>query len=462
MMDPWTVAIVLIEGITLFFLLQLSIAFGYLFFYRRKRVGTEASSLNLNVQRGGAKVRREANFQESVESIKGSIKEAEASPDDPERRQDEDPELEQERWNLPGFLSMQNVHPPEALVRPDFPLIFSSEERDAPGSPHEDRLEFFAFRDFPEDIHSFSDIEVFCKQFLRETEVWYPDANATIYLVGNGNAFRPVLEKRRSLYLSGDAIEDELPTDVAGRIFGGNPVLDDEGNTLYFPMLSNTVVIGVLKISSEGSLYNRDRMADAWMGIKRFSAFLYHAKLFEQVTKDAQSTLYNGMQFQKDLKETAQMREYFHVPFHLLLLQFRWKKQTEPGFTGVSLRAFFSEGKYYRISKDVYAILSPFTSGEKFQHTMVQYYEYLKSADIRMIAAGGSVLRFDIARDSDWFRRARMSLQESRQSSFPSLVLDEGNEMGIRTLPLVLSYETENEPPHRDKNYNASAKVRMS
>ncbi len=339
--------------------------------------------------------------------------------------------LEQERWALPGFLSIR-------------PVIIDSSDINTPAEQYQHSYKkgtlfnhyTYRFEDLPSNGMVFSDVEAYCRSLLDATENWgFREERVTLYLINQRQEYHPILQRKGSVYISGEAIQKKMPEYIVGRLSAEIPVLDNEGHTLYLPLFSSAGNLGALAVYSSAPMFNQTHIDRAWNDIRKYGEFLYQARAYEQFTKDPVSTLYNGMQFHTDLGDTVFKRESFRQPPVLLLIKFSDGCDAENmSIPGMILRSSFPrEFRLYRIACDVFAVMGP-DPGESGMANLVDKYRINLSQSGRIVfSTGACVLTLDIADSDSWFRQAGLALEECSDHS--DLMLVYRSQSGVLQFP---------------------------
>lgn len=322
---------------------------------------------------------------------------------------------EQERWNLPGFLSI-----PAPKVDLSGAMNTGVFEKDPMNLPVKSSLfdhTFYSFYDFPRDPSVMLDLESFSRRFLKELEELYHDSVNTLYLKNHKGNPEAVLQLRGNTFVYGDGMENvSFEDDVRERIMAGNMAIVDNGYTAHFPMITPGGIVGMVRIRNKHSLFDRERLNHIYRKINKFSTFLYQSRIFESASTDPDSSLENGILFHRELLRIFIRQEQYAVYPMLLLIQLKSNhtmSRSDINYFGAALRLLFGE-QYtaYRIALDVCAVLGPEISSEELGDAMERLRESLKeiSADFY---SGAAVLNESYGEARQWFDRASRALQES-------------------------------------------------
>lgn len=325
-----------------------------------------------------------------------------------------DSNLEQERWDLPGFLSLMPVVSDSRDIRFDTDL-FSGSSGESGESLFNFRL--YSFSELPENFSVLTDVEAYCRHLLESVSSWgFDEERATLYLLNRNGEFRSVLQRKGHVFVSGDVLEPWLPEEIRGRLTGEVPVSNEDGTVLYFPLSACVGILGALRVDSLTPMFSKEKINTAWNHMRKYGEFLYQARAYEQFTTDPESTLNNGMRFRNDLRDAFNRRDgMVHSPV-LILIQFN--DSCDGGIMsvrGMTLRNILgSTFKLYRIAKDVFALISSDPGSDVLLNCMRRYELALELLGHSSIRTGAAVVSPDVTDVDSWFRYAGLSLEEAR------------------------------------------------
>ena len=327
-----------------------------------------------------------------------------------------DPELEQERWYLPGFQALDTFVPEKV-------------ELDRLGFGDTDRGEFlfimqnYRFDDNPDFPGKLADLDGFAKAFLRRLSDQFVPEEVLLFLRNNRGRYRARLQLRGTTFVSGAALENGENGDLDEAIFKelneGHSVFQGEGRTIYFPVLSARGMIGVLRYTGVRALYKKDELARLWTQIKKFGDQLFQARVYEQTAVDQTSTLLNGLQFHNDLKYEFHLKNILQNRRGLGLIAFgdetRSARPADMRIPGLALRGLLPEKFHnYRIAADVFAFIGPALSASELEEYCAEYLAYLRKYREIDIAVGYALLEDWMGTAQEWFDSALAAQTRAR------------------------------------------------
>ena len=341
-------------------------------------------------------------------------------------RQDE---FHQERWNLPGFLSL----PPFIKALP------------IPEGTFQPRT--YNFISTPRDPAFFLDLETFGIEFLSTLERYFPDSRRILYLTDRQGEYTPVLGALGKLRISGEALHMEKPDPEAlERLRSGKTVLFEDGCGVIYPLESEAGLLGALWIESGENLFDEEVLSRGWSEIRRFSTFLIQAKVYEQAVTDQETTLASGFRFHEDLVQAvARRRLWKKVPS---LYLGKWnvaelpeeERRKQSGRIGIDLRNRRPpEFAFYRIATDVFAILGPELGSRELKEFFQEIQGIFQKSPLQLKGLGGSDLAFDLGSAREWFRRAGLALDESERRKGKQMVVYRDTVREITLVPENIS-----------------------
>ncbi len=318
--------------------------------------------------------------------------------------------LEQEYWGLPGFQSL----PP--AVEDISPALRSLAEGFLREQSHIFGWQWYRFAELSTYPGSISDIEFFAKSLLSVTMERLYSLRATLYLLDQRGNYQAVLQKRGNIFVSGVKENIAVPEKtLIGRLKAGNYVLLNNGLDIFFPLPARGAMLGFLHLNRETVLNGPLQLRKVWQEICRYGELLWQARLYEQATSDPQSTLLNGMSFQKDLYQCAIMQGGLAIPLELTLIKFH---NREPGrfmrLYGSSLRQVFPlSARLYRIALEVGAVLNyQLPRGELARR--IQKLTALIDQKTE-ISIGSASWHSTMQSPNEWFRQAASALEQSER-----------------------------------------------
>ncbi|MCB1309196.1 MAG: hypothetical protein KDK30_13480 [Leptospiraceae bacterium] len=373
-------------------------------------------------------------------------------------------EFEQERWSLPGFQSV--MHPLRRRIQAE-EMDFTDRHyaHHGQGEGFDNASSLFDFRyyrfyentDYPANI---SDLESFARSFLQTVIDRLGPSDATLFLRNRRRQFHPVLRKTGNVFISGAALhanpethadhsveqdhpdaadsisgkdqsrkyklrstppghrphdDNRVPDAVIRQLEKENFVVLEEGRLLYFPLPSRQGMLGLLRFRSERPLYNQKALAATWYEIRKFGESLFQARVFEEATVDAESTLANGMCFARDLKNDFALRTDVRFTRELILMRFHGRSNPEAvRLYGLALRAYFPYPmRLYRVAADVFAVIAAEIPESELERTIGEYLAYVREDSAVDITVGCALLDEDVISPDDWFGRAGLALEEA-------------------------------------------------
>ncbi|MBX7059816.1 MAG: hypothetical protein K1X75_17265 [Leptospirales bacterium] len=323
----------------------------------------------------------------------------------------EDAAVEQERWNLPGFLAV--MAPVRTRLAPETQDFAAAVLRQPAGESLFD-FRYYDFVDSGEFLESVSDLESFARSFLSSVSSALQDCDSLLFLRNRLGDMAPCLEKRGSVFVSGAALEDEhLERDCLTQLEAGRYVALEDGLRLVFPLPSHRGLIGALRFSSRRPLFRPEELALAWFRIRKFGEWLLQAAVFEQATVDRQSALNNGMTFHRDLRHEFALRDSLRERRELSLVQFL-KGGGQTLWRGLQLRRRFGDRRLYRIAADVFALLGPQSMEGEIDRRFSEYLSDLGERETVELQIGCAILEDDVESPLEWFRRAGAALEQAR------------------------------------------------
>lgn len=345
----------------------------------------------------------------------------------PEQTSDEDGtdqyvwEFKQERWNLPGFLSVINP------VGNDFyaqePESWQQYFRNPVANENNYRktsyfdFQFYRFESMPEYPEFLLGVERFSRIFLQKIVDIASELEVTLYLKNRKNNFDPVLSKKGNLFVSGDAIDHgQTPAEILQELHKHCYVLQNEGKDIYFPLPTRKGVSGVIHCKSGSPLYNKNLLSRLWFEIRKFGESLYQVKVYEQATIDPVSCLGNGMSFYKDLEVNFHLKKEVIHKRQLSLIQFIHQESSDQmHWIGPALRAHFHASiQIYRLADDVCALLGPNIPEEIFSTRVAELVDFITSYHPCEFSIGIALLENEVSSPNEWFSHAAAALGESR------------------------------------------------
>ena len=356
-----------------------------------------------------AGIARDARREQSPEAEKATEQAEENSA-----RGDSIPlEFEQERWNLPGYLSLSDVVPTPPGVG-DLDFTGGGAGSLFVGKSLFDRAHYRLDQGGWND--AMGDLESLAREFMTDLGDRFSPSRVLLYLRNRRNRLYPLLMSQGNVFVSGTFIDRENPpADVIEKIQEGQCVVAEDGRSLHLPVPCRAGLLGVVHVTGENSLYNRENLAAMWALTRKFGEQLYQAKIFEQAAMDGESTLNAGMSFHRDLRHEYSLQSEIAGKRGLLLIQFQGAGDPVHMRTlGLALRALFSDReRLYRVALDVFAVLGPAMDDETLERRVVDYLNYVRNHQNVSVSAGYALLEGETLSPSDWFQSAARALEEA-------------------------------------------------
>lgn len=328
----------------------------------------------------------------------------------PKKEENGDPAVEQERWNLPGFLAaMSPVRTRLPLEKIDLSAVMRHESGESLFD-----FRYYDFLDSGEFLESVSDLENFARAFLSSVSSGLEQAGAVLFLRNRSGQMAPCLEKRGDVFISGAALDGEsLSAECLRHLEGGRYVALEDGLQLVFPLPSTRGLAGAVSFRSDRPLFKPEALARTWFRIRKFGEWLWQATVFEQATVDRDTSLNNGLLFHRDLRVEFSLRGMVREPRELTLLQFL-DASGDWLWRGVQLRRHFGDRRLYRIAGDVVAMLGGEQDAESIDLRFSDFLRDLREQEAVDVCIGSAALDDDVASPLEWFRRAGAALEDAR------------------------------------------------
>ncbi len=323
-------------------------------------------------------------------------------------------EYEQERWNLPGFLSAlapirRRLNAAEFDPAAQF-------ERALDASDGLFNFRYYRYHDAPGFPDNAADLESFSKSFLNATLDAAGRGEATLYLRTRSGRYRACLRRLGGVYISGAALqESELSPHIIRRFEEGKYLALEDGCTLYFPVPSRYGALGAMRLTASEPLLNPELIARVWFEIRKYGETLLQACIFEQATSDPASATGNGFLFQRDLKLEFSMRREWRDRRALWIVRFTGRSRLERADQyGYALRSELAPPcRLYRIAADAFAGLGPEIPESELDRRFAAALARIREREAVDIAIGCAILEEDVSSSSDWFRRAGLALEQA-------------------------------------------------
>lgn len=323
-------------------------------------------------------------------------------------------QFEQERWNLPGFLSAlapvrRRLHATEFDPAAQF-------ERAQDAGDGLFNFRYYRYHDAPGFPENASDLESFSKSFLNAALDAVGRGEATLYLRNRSGQYRACLRRLGGVYISGAALdESELSPQIIRRFEEGKYLALEDGRTLYFPVPSRYGALGAMRLTSSEPLLNPELIARVWFEIRKYGETLLQACIFEQATSDPASAAGNGFLFQRDLKLEFSLRREWRDRRALWIVRFTGRSRLERADQyGYALRSELAPPcRLYRIAADAFAGLGPELPESELDRRFAAALARIREREAVDIAIGCAILEEDVSSSSDWFRRAGLALEQA-------------------------------------------------
>ena len=327
--------------------------------------------------------------------------------------------FEQELWNLPGFQSL--LRPFKKGISADEFNLLEWESLYSDSTPSrlssEQAYSFRTFEIYSQGITSLNNLEAFVKEMLLSLAEYLRPCSVSACLRSRTGKYHLFLQ------LSGSVFFSEKSTEMKGEtwqkliqgIESGEYVILNEGKELAFPLPSRCGPLGFLYFRCEESWRdnddNKEILEKLWCTIRKYGEGLLQACIYEQSTRDPESTLLNGMRFQEDLSREMACRLERNVPSHLILILLRGEIEPEAiDFCGKNLPLLFPfPQRVYRIGQNLFSILDSRNPGElklKLSEFCTRMHQNF-SLDILLSSAIPSL---DLSTPQEWFEQAQKDL----------------------------------------------------
>lgn len=323
-------------------------------------------------------------------------------------------QFEQERWNLPGFLSA--LAPVRRRLHADEFDPAAQLERSMDSGDGLFNFRYYRYHDTPGFPDNASDLESFSKSFLNATLDAAGRGEATLYLRNRSGRYRACLRRLGGVYISGAALEEsELSPHIIRRFEEGKYLALEDGRTLYFPVPSRYGALGAIRLTSSEPLLNPELIARVWFEIRKYGETLLQACIFEQATSDPASATGNGFLFQRDLKLEYSLRREWRDRRALWIVRFTGRSRLERADQyGYALRSELAPPcRLYRIAADAFAGLGPEIPESELDRRFTAALARIREREAVDIAIGCAILEEDVSSSSDWFRRAGLALEQA-------------------------------------------------
>ena len=329
--------------------------------------------------------------------------------------------FEQELWNLPGF---QSLLPPstEGISIDEFnPLKWENFYSDSAAprfsSKHTYSFPSLGIGTHSQGLSSLNNLEAFVKEMLISLAEFLdpcsvsaclrsPKGKYHLFLQFSGNIFF----SERSTEMEGDSWQE-----IIKRIETGEYVILNEGKELAFPLTSRYGPLGFLHFRCEDSLDDKDNKKEIleklWYTIRKYGESLLQACIYEQSTRDPESTLFNGMRFQEDLCREMACRLEKNVPSHLILIMLQGETNSETiAFCGRNLALLFPfPQRVYRIGQNLFSIIDT-RSWEDLKISLSEFRVRVQENFSFDISFGSAIPALDLSTPQEWFEQAQKGL----------------------------------------------------
>ncbi len=336
-------------------------------------------------------------------------------------------------WNLPGFQSLfhsldlgsaskneQGPHAPNP-----FELIYKnlSEEskiQEYKNSNHVSSLFFL------ENLESLSNPENFLKGMLVSLAEYMKSCNLSVSLRDREGLYHKVLQFSGSLFISekNRLLEGEEWASLIENIEKGKYVVLESGEEFVFPLPSRFGLLGLLHFCSneKGNPISPNTLEKIWTQIKFFGETLYQLCIYESLTIEPESTLYNALCFQKELSsalaESIELRQftpklYTEAFKQLVLLQIDGPQESKDFLLlGKALRELFPfPARLFRLSKNLFAILLHKRDSDEIHQRAMHLLKGSENKRILTIRLGWAGIEPQITNLQEWFEQARNNMK---------------------------------------------------
>ena len=332
------------------------------------------------------------------------------------------PPFEQERWNLPGFQSLLRPFR-KGISADEFNLVkwesfYSDSSPSQSSSKQNYAFPALSLEKHGQALGSLNNLEAFVKEMLISLSEYLAPCSVSACLRSRSGKYHLFLQFSGSVFFSEKNTEMEGGSwqAVIQRIETGEYVVLNGGQDIAFPLPSRFGPLGFLHFRCEEALANKDDKKDIleklWYAIRKYGESLLQACIYEQSTKDPESTLFNGMRFQEDLNREMACRLERNIPCHLILVMLHGKVNAEAlaACSKNLLLLFPFPQRVYRIGQSLFGILDT-REAQGLKTKLSELRVSMQQTYGLELSFGSAIPVLELGSPQEWFEQAQKALE---------------------------------------------------